>query len=71
MKVLTAEDLGVAAWEGIEAPLQESAPPSSRPQNGPLLLNEQQETFLQDRFNTKLEDPETGQWIRSWRADGE
>lgn len=70
MKVLTAEDLGIAGWEGIEAPLQESAPPSSRPQNGSLLPNEQHETFFRDRFRIKLEHPQTGRWIRSWREDG-
>jgi hypothetical protein len=71
MKVLTVEDLGIATWEGVEVPLFTLEPSSLRPQTGSSLLTEQQETFLRDRFSTKLEDSETGEWIRSWRADGE
>ncbi len=33
-------------------------------------LSSEQEAFLLDRFSIKLEDPRTGRWIRSWRAEG-
>ncbi|MBL8073808.1 MAG: hypothetical protein JNL29_05535 [Nitrospira sp.] len=71
MKVLTAEDLGIAAWEGVEVPVSKLELSSLCHHTGSPILTERHETFLRDRFSTKLEDPETGQWIRSWRADGE
>lgn len=70
MKVLTVEDLGIATWEGIEAPMLELEPSAPRGHTGSPRLTEQQEAFLRDRFGIKLENPQTGQWIRSWRADG-
>lgn len=69
MKVLTAEDLGIAIWEGIESPADGLALPSPRPQNAALIVTERQEAFLRDRFGIKLEHPQTGHWIRSWRAE--
>jgi hypothetical protein len=33
-------------------------------------LSSEQDTFLRDRYSTKLEDPRTGRWIRSWRTEG-
>lgn len=33
-------------------------------------LSSEQETFLRERYSTKLEDPRTGRWIRSWRTEG-
>lgn len=33
-------------------------------------LSSELEQFLRDRFSTKLEDPLTWRWIRSWRNDG-
>lgn len=33
-------------------------------------LSSKREAFLRDRFSTKLEDPHTGRWIRSWREKG-
>jgi len=71
MRVLTAEDLGIATWEGVEVPLFTLESSSLHPQTGSSILTEQQDAFLRDRFSTKLEAPETGQWIRSWRVDGE
>ncbi len=32
-------------------------------------LSSEQEAFLRDRYDTKLEDPRTGRWIRSWRTE--
>jgi hypothetical protein len=60
MKVLTAEDLGIATWEGIEVPVLKLEPSSLRSHAGSSILTEQQATFLCNRFSTKLEDPETG-----------
>ncbi|MBH0204094.1 MAG: hypothetical protein HP496_17805 [Nitrospira sp.] len=71
MKVLTVEELGIATGEGVDVPLFKSEPLSLSPHTDSSILTEQQETFLRDRFSTKLEDPETGRWIRSWHADGE
>jgi hypothetical protein len=34
-----------------------------------LGLSSEQEAFLRDRYSTKLEDPRTGRWIRSWRTE--
>ncbi|MFO0699618.1 MAG: hypothetical protein U0236_10330 [Nitrospira sp.] len=70
MKVLTTADLGIDALEGVETTALEWELSSPRPHRGLSNLTEQQETFLQDRFGIKLENPHTGQWIRSWRADG-
>lgn len=70
MKVLTAEDLGIAAWEGVEVPVSKLELSSLCHHIGSPILTEQQDAFLRDRFSTKLEDPETGQWICSWREDG-
>ncbi len=70
MRVLTAEDLGITTWEGVEVPLFTLKSSSLHPQTGSSLLTERQDAFLRDRFSTKLEDPETGQWICSWREDG-
>ena len=70
MKVLTAEDLGIAAWESVEVPVSTLELSSLCHHIGSPILTERQETFLRDRFCTKLEDPETGQWICSWREDG-
>ncbi|MBL8036579.1 MAG: hypothetical protein JNN16_03665 [Nitrospira sp.] len=70
MKVLTTEDLGIATWEGIEAPMPELEPSSPRPRTDSTVLTEQQEAFLRDRFGIKLENPQTGQWIQSWRVEG-
>ena len=33
-------------------------------------LSSEQDTFLRDHYSTKLEDPRTGRWIRSWRTEG-
>ena len=33
-------------------------------------LSSEQDAFLRDRYSTKLEDPRTGRWIRSWRTEG-
>lgn len=33
-------------------------------------LSLEQEAFLRDRFSTKLEDPQTGRWIRFWHSEG-
>ncbi len=33
-------------------------------------LTSEQEAFLRDRYSTRLEDPQTGRWIRSWRTEG-
>lgn len=33
-------------------------------------LTSEQEALLRDRYRTKLEDPQTGHWIRSWRTEG-
>ena len=70
MKVLTSEDLGIAAWEGIEPPMLELEPSAPSPRTGSTILTEQQEAFLRDRFGIKLENPQTGRWIRSWRSEG-
>lgn len=70
MKVLTVEDLGIAVWEGIEPPMLELEPSVPRLHAGSTILTIQHETFLRDRFGIKLENPQTGQWIRSWRTDG-
>lgn len=70
MKVLTSEDLGIAAWEGIEPPMLELEPSAPGPSAGSTILTEQQEAFLRDRFGIKLENLQTGRWIRSWRAEG-
>ncbi len=37
---------------------------------GTPYLSSDQETFLRERYSTKLEDPRTGRWIRSWRTEG-
>lgn len=71
MKVLTVEDLGIETLEGVETAAPELRPSNLQAHNGSSTLTEQQETFLRDRFGIKLENPQTGQWIRSWRADGE
>lgn len=71
MKVLTSEDLGIAAWGGIEPPMLEWEPSAPSPRTGSTILTEQQEAFLRDRFGIRLENPQTGRWIRSWRTDGE
>ncbi len=70
MKVLTAEDLGIATWEGVEVPLFTWESSSLPPQTDSPILTERQDAFLRDRFGTKLEHPQTGRWIRSWREDG-
>ncbi|MGB4070060.1 MAG: hypothetical protein WBK08_18690 [Nitrospira sp.] len=33
-------------------------------------LSPEQEAFLREHYSTKLEDPRTGRWIRSWRTEG-
>jgi len=33
-------------------------------------LSSEREAFLRDRYSTRLEDPQTGRWIRSWRTEG-
>ncbi|HRI39888.1 MAG TPA: hypothetical protein PLO50_15135 [Nitrospira sp.] len=71
MKVLTVEDLGIETVEGVETTAPELRPSSPQPHNGLSPLTEQQEAFLRDRFGIKLEHPQTGRWIRSWRTDGE
>lgn len=71
MKVLTVEDLGIETLEGVETTAPELRASNLQAHNGSSTLTEQQETFLCDRFGIKLENPQTGQWIRSWRADGE
>lgn len=70
MRVLTAEDPGITTWEGVEVPLFTLESSSLHPQTGSPILTERQDAFLRDRFSTKLENPETGQWISSWREDG-
>lgn len=70
MKVLTAEDLGIETVEGVERAALELEPSSSLPQEDSPTLTEQHETFLRDRFGIKLENPTTGEWIRSWRTEG-
>ncbi len=70
MRVLTAEDLGVTTWEGVEIPLFTLKSSSHHHRTSSSRLTEQHDAFLRDRFSTKLEDPETGQWISSWREDG-
>jgi hypothetical protein len=37
---------------------------------GTLCLLSEQEAILRDRDSTKLEDPRTGRWVRSWRTEG-
>lgn len=69
MKVLTTEDLGIAIWEGVEAPMPDLEPSSLRPQAASMSLPERQEAFLRDRFGIKLENPQTGRWILSWRVE--
>ncbi len=70
MKVLTAEDLGIETVEGVERAAFELEPSSSLPQEDSPTLTEQHETFLRDRFSIKLENPTTGELIRSWRTEG-
>ena len=70
MRVLTAEDLGITTWEGVEVPVFALESSSPHPRTSSSKLTKQQDAFLHDRFSTKLEDPETGQWICSWREDG-
>lgn len=70
MKVLTTEDLGIETVEGVEMTTLKLEPSSSHPQTDSLALTEQHDTFLRDHFSIKLENPKTGRWIRSWRAEG-
>ena len=37
---------------------------------GTPCLSSEQETVLREYYSTKLEDPRTGRWIRSWRTEG-
>lgn len=71
MKVLTVEDLGIQTLEGVETTAPELRASSPQPLNGSSTLTEQQEAFPCDRFGIKLEHPQTGRWIPSWRTDGE
>ena len=70
MNVLTTEDFEIDAPETHDRPDCETPPSSIHMQRTQPALTEQQEAFLRDRFTTKLEDPQTGRWIRSWRAEG-
>ena len=57
--------------EGVASPPVMNTISSSRDlgTRTPCLTSEQ-EAFLRDRYRTKLEDPRTGRWIRSWRTEG-
>lgn len=71
MNILTTEDLEKDTTE-----IRDDAAPNApivptQSQHTQPTLTEPQEAFLRDRFTTKLEDPATGQWIRSWRANGD
>ncbi len=70
MKVLTAEDLGIETVEGVEMPALELGTSSLHLPADSSTLTELHDTFLRDRFGIKLENPITGEWIRSWRTDG-
>jgi hypothetical protein len=70
MKALTAEDLGIETVEGVEMTALELGSASLHPQKDSSTLTEQHETFLRDRFGIKLENPATGEWVRSWRTEG-
>ena len=70
MTVLTADKLGIETLEAGEATASESLQSFPRPRTVQSMLTIQQEMFLRDRFSTKLEDPRTGRWIRSWRTEG-
>lgn len=69
MHVFTAEDLETELPEGGQATLDQRAP-SPDHQGISTTLSHQQEEFIREHFSTKLEDPQTGRWIRSWRAEG-
>ncbi|MDH4152539.1 MAG: hypothetical protein OEV01_02005 [Nitrospira sp.] len=69
MNVLTAKGLELDTRNPHEDLVLELPPASAQPLRTEPTLTAQQEAFLQDRFTTKLEDPRTGRWIRSWRTE--
>lgn len=70
MRVLTADNLDIETLETGEATAPESLQSFPRPRTVQSMLTIQREMFLRDCFSTKLEDPRTGRWIRSWRIKG-
>ena len=70
MRVLTADNLDIETLETGESTPPELLQSFPRPRTVQSMLTIQQEMFLRDRFSTKLEDPRTGRWIRSWRTEG-
>jgi len=66
--VFTA-DLEIETLKGEPVTLNQRLPSAEHQQTPPTLSN-QQEEFIREHFSTKLEDPQTGRWIRSWRAEG-
>lgn len=70
MNVATTEALDTDLLAPNDCPVLEAPRSLPRLQSVRSTLTDQQEAFLHDRFSTKLEDPRTGRWIRSWREEG-
>ena len=71
MNVCITEDLSMDTTENRDDATSRTSTALDQRQHTQAMLAEPQEAFLRDRFRTKLEDPATGQWIRSWRTNGE
>ncbi len=68
MQIFTTADLEIETLN--DEPVTQNQLPSSGDQRTPPTLSNQQEEFIREHFSTKLEDLQTGRWIRAWRAEG-